>query len=111
MNTVKSPKRRHFSKEQKCAILSEYFDQKCSMTQIANKYGINPVTLAQWKRHMSDKNPKMNHSKAELIAESEKQKEEIRRLKKIVADLSVDKEILKEAVEIFKKNPKKEKSK
>ncbi len=110
MTTTKSPKKRkHFSKEQKCAILAEYFDQKNSMISIATKHGIHPVTLAQWKRQMSDKNPKMNHSQSELISENEKQKEEIRRLKKIVGDLSLEKEILNEAVEIFKKNPKKEK--
>ena len=91
----------------KCEILSEYFEKKTSMIEIAKKYGIHPVTLAQWKRQMSDKNPKMNHSQADLLATVEQQQEEIRRLKKIVGDLAVEKEILNEAIEIFKKSPKK----
>lgn len=109
MRTPKSPKRRNFRKEEKCAILSEYFEHKCSMIEVANKHGIHPVTLAQWKRQMSDKNPKMNHSQAVLIAENQKQLKEIERLKKMVGDLSVEKEILNEAIVIFKKNSKKKK--
>ncbi len=110
MTTTKLPKKKkRFKKEEKCAILAEYFEQKRSMVNIAAKHGIHPVTLAQWKRQMSDKNPKMNHKQSELISENEKQKEEIRRLKKIVGDLSIEKEILNEAIEIYKKNPLKEK--
>ena len=81
------------------------------MIEISKKHGIHPVTLAQWKRQMSDKDPKMNHSQADLIAQVEKQKSEIKRLKKIVGDLSLDKDILEEAIELFKKSPKKPKSK
>ena len=111
MRTPKSPKRRNFRKEEKCAILSEYFEHKCSMIEVANRHGIHPVTLAQWKRQMSDKNPKMNHDQAELIAEAKKHKDEIKRLKKIIADLSEDKEILSEAIEIYQEFEKKDKSK
>ncbi|MCK5072708.1 MAG: transposase [Bacteriovoracaceae bacterium] len=110
MKSRNTSKRRQFSKEQKCAILAEYFERKSSMVSIAREHGIHAVTLANWKREMSDKDPKMNHSKADLIAEVEKQKEENKRLKKIVGDLSLDKEILQEAIEIFKKNPKNPKS-
>ena len=111
MRTPKTTKKRQFSKEQKCMILAEYFEKKRSMVDIAKENDIHPVTLAQWKRQMSDKNPNMNHSQSELIAEVEKQKEEIKRLKKIVGNLSLDKDILEEAIEIFKKSPKKPKSK
>ena len=111
MTTDKRQRRRQFSKEKKAEILSEYFGQKTSMVDIAKKHGLHPVTIAQWKRQMSDKNPKMNHSQSELLAELEKQKEENRRLKKIVGDLSLDKEILNEAIEIFKTSPQKPKSK
>lgn len=65
MKAAKRPKRRQFSSEQNCAILAEYFDQKRSMVDIAKKHGLHPVTLAQWKRQMSDKDPKMNHSKSD----------------------------------------------
>jgi transposase-like protein len=111
MKTAKTSKRRQFSMEQKCMILTDYFEKKASMIEISKKHGIHPVTLAQWKRQMSDKDPKMNHSQADLIAQVEKQKSEIKRLKKIVGDLSLDKDILEEAIELFKKSPKKPKSK
>lgn len=120
--TTKSPKRRCFSKEEKCVILSEYFDKKCSMIEVANKYGVHPVTLAQWKRQMSDRDPKMKHVQAEVVAKTIKEKkeleeeldkkdEEIRLLKKVVADLSLDKEILNEAVKVLKKSDRKKKRK
>lgn len=95
--------RKTFSKAEKCSILDEYFRHKCSMVKIANKYGIDPVTLARWKRQMSDKDPSMSHSKAKLIAQQAKDQETIKLLKKMVAELSLDKEILSEAVEIYKK--------
>jgi len=70
---------------------------------IGGQKGIDPVTLARWKRDMSDKDPSMSHSKAKLIAELEQEKEMTRRLKKMVAELSIDKEVLSEAVDIYKK--------
>lgn len=95
--------RRTFSKAQKALILDEFFHNKCSMIEIGAKYNVDPVTLARWKRNMSDKDPSMNYSQTKLLAELERQKEENRLLKKIVADLSIDKEILSDAVEILKK--------
>jgi transposase-like protein len=111
MRTRNSVKRLQFRKEEKCAILAEYFELKCSMIEVAKRHNIHPVTLAKWKREMSDKNPKMDHSQADLIAKLEKQKKENDQLRKIIGDLSLDKEVLKEAIEIFTKNPKKKKSK
>lgn len=96
-------KRRTFTKEQKMMILDDYFRNKCSMIEIGKKHDIDPVTIARWKRSMSDKDPSMNHSQAKLIAELEKEKEQNKVLKKLVADLSIDKEILNEALKIYKK--------
>ncbi len=92
------------------------------MIEVANKHGLHPVTLAQWKRQMSDRDPKMKHVQAEVVARTIKEKaalqdelkekeEEIRLLKKVVADLSLDKEILNEAVKVLKKSDKKKKRK
>lgn len=103
--------RRSFSKEQKATILNEFFHNKCSMIEIGAKYNVDPVTLARWKRSMSDKDPGMNHSQAKLLAELEKQKKENQLLKKLVANLSIDKEILTDAVEILKKKTEESKSK
>ena len=95
--------RRSFSKEKKAMILDEFFRNKCSMIEIGQKYYVDPVTLARWKRNMSDKDPGMNHSQVKLIAELEKEKEQNKLLRKLVADLSIDKEILNEALDIYKK--------
>jgi len=92
------------------------------MIEVANKHGIHPVTLAQWKRQMSDRDPKMKHIQAETIAKTRREKEElekrnqrqedeIRHLKKLVADLALDKEILNEAVKVLKKSDTKKKRK
>ena len=95
--------RRSFSKEKKAMILDEFFRNNCSMIEIGQKYDVDPVTLARWKRNMSDKDPGMNHSQVKLIAELEKEKEQNKLLRKLVADLSIDKEILNEALDIYKK--------
>lgn len=103
--------RRSFSKEKKAMILDEFFRKKCSMIEIGAKYDLDPVTLARWKRSMSDKDPSMNYSQTKLIAELERQKEENKLLKKIVADLSIDKEILSISNDLFKKKAEEDKSK
>lgn len=103
--------RKSFPKSKKAIILDDYFHNKCSMIEIGAKYDVDPVTLARWKRSMSDKDPSMNYSQTKLLAEIERQKEENKLLKKIITNLSIDKEILSEAVEIFKKKTKDSKSK
>ena len=104
-------KRRTFTKEQKMMILDDFFRNKCSMIEIGAKYDVDPVTIARWKRSMSDKDPSMNHSQVKLVAELEKEKEQNKILKKLVADLSIDKEILNDALEIYKKKYDESKSK
>lgn len=103
--------RRSFSKAKKTMILDEFFRKKCSMIEIGAKYDVDPVTLARWKRSMSDKDPGMNYSQVKLLAELERQKEENKLLKKIVADLSIDKEILSLSVDLFKKKEEEDKLK
>jgi len=52
--------RRSFSKAKKAMILDEFFRKKCSMIEIGEKYDVDPVTIARWKRSMSDKDPISN---------------------------------------------------
>lgn len=103
--------RRNFSKAEKTMILDEFFRKKCSMIEIGAKYDVDPVTLARWKRDMSDKDPSMNHSQLKLLAELKRQKEENKVLKKLVANLSIDKEILSTSNDLYKKKEEEDKLK
>lgn len=97
--------RRQFSWYQKQVILKEHFDKGLSISRLARKYQIHPVTLYGWKRMftMTKENPLPQADGDELLAEIEALKCENAHLKKTVAELVVDKSILTEAVEILKK--------
>lgn len=60
--------------------------------EVAKKLGVAPATYYRWRRQYGD----MGASEAKRLRELEK---ENRRLKKLVADLALDKLIMKEIIE------------
>lgn len=101
MATVLKSKK-SFSLMQKEQILREHVDHGLSISALSRKHQINAVTLYNWKKvFMSADKTK---SEAEIQAEElERLRRENEALKKVVADLAIDKAILKDAVEILKK--------
>jgi transposase-like protein len=100
--TAAQKAKRTFSFQQKQQILSEHFEDGLSISSISRKHQINAVTLYNWKKMFmtSEKPPKASDLSPEEIATLVRDNEALR---KAVADLAMDKAVLKEAVEILKK--------
>ena len=103
--------RRHRTKSQKIQILNELETGGMTISFLARKHGIHPVTIHKWRRDMSKENIKEQLDMEEILQELEKIKEENANLKKAVGNLAVDNEILKTAVDVLKKNQRLEKLK
>jgi transposase-like protein len=103
MKTIEITKRKYFTKQRKLEILQELQTSQLTISALARKHDIHPVTVHKWKREMTS--TKENHSIAisEMLAEIERLKSENDNLKKAVGELAVDNQILQAANDIFKK--------
>ena len=45
-------KRRHISAEKKVEILREHLDNRKSISELAEKYGIHPTIITRWKKEL-----------------------------------------------------------
>jgi transposase-like protein len=97
---VKSKKQ--YSFQQKEQILRDHFDHGLSISAISRKHQVNAVNLYNWKKMLmtSDKSKNSPEIDPKEVAELRRENDA---LKKAVADLAIEKAILKEALEIFKK--------
>lgn len=104
---------RRLSVSQKRLILQEHLVLGLNISSLARKYQVNPVTIYNWKRShlMEEQSKKGQPTLAELKEELERIQKENVHLKKALADVSVDKSILQDALDIYKKKERKEKSK
>jgi transposase-like protein len=88
------------------AILGQHLELGIDVSQLARTYGIHPVTILNWKRkHMADENQKKETPQipAELFEQLETMRKENAHLKKALAEVSVEKSILSDALDLFKK--------
>lgn len=81
-------KRKRFTEEQIIAILKQA-DSGTPVKELCRTHGINQTSLYRWKSKFGD----MNVSDARKLRSLE---EENRKLKKLVADLSIDNMVLKD---------------
>lgn len=115
--TVRTPVtrdgRRQFTVWQKRLILREHVEQGVSITYLARKYQVHPVTIYQWKRvvdlcgKMKDPHGDMD----ELLEELDRLRKENHRLKLAVSELVVEKSCQKDVISEFKKREDDEKFK
>ena len=85
-------------------ILKENRDDGVPISILARKHGIHPITIYQWKKKMDQDENELSMDKIkEILFENERLKKENKNLKVKVADLSIDTEILKDALDIVKK--------
>jgi putative transposase len=78
-----------FSEEQIVAIVRESEREGLTVAQIAKKHGITDTTLFRWRRRFSGLEPSQASELRQLQLENA-------RLKKVVAQLTLDVDILKE---------------
>ena len=99
---VEPGQRRHFTPEQKRALLDEAQRPGQSMSGVARQYGVAPSLLFHWKRVMDDASNKGLKANEQVVPASEvkKLKARIRELERALGKKSLQVDILEEAVEI-----------
>lgn len=103
MQTIEKTKRRYFTTAKKLQILEELKKGSLTHSDLARKYKLHPVTLYQWKRTMSEKKLSEEIDYEQILKDYEKIKAENDQLKKAVAEMAIDKQILQTANDIYKK--------
>lgn len=111
MQTTETTRRTYRTKSQKIELLNELRSGGMTISTLARKHGIHPITIHKWKRQMSDETKKDSIDVHEILKELEKIKEENTHLKKAVGNMAISNEILQAAVDILKKNQRSEKLK
>ena len=103
MQTTENSKRNYLTKEAKIKILEDLKTSGMTISNLARKHGIHSVTLHKWKRDMGNKIETSSTDIQELLSEMENMKQENENLKKALADVAVEKQILKIANDVLKK--------
>lgn len=96
-------KRKQYTKEFREDAVKLLDSDGRSGREIARELGLEQATLYRWRRELGLKPPVIS-SVSQAISPDEK--EELRRLRKEVAQLRMDKEILKKAAAFFAKESK-----
>jgi len=101
-----SPKRtrRSFTKARKMEILREISSGSASLSDLARKHDIHPVTIYSWKRTLRETMKKPEELNLdEILKENERLKLENLALKETVSDLAVGKRIQECANDILRR--------
>ena len=74
MQAIENTKRKYFTKDQKRKVLDELRTHGMTISVLARKHDIHPVTLHKWKREMgsSKENDQNNQDINELLKENER---------------------------------------
>ena len=111
MPFIETSKRKYYSFSQKKKILNELDSGDITHSELARKHSIHPMTLYKWKRNMGQKenteSHKLRHS--EMLEEYQNLKKENDMLKKALADMALEKQILKIANDIYQEESSKKK--
>jgi len=89
--------RRKFDRQFKIDAVELLENSDKTITEIANDLGIKPYALSRWRQEFSE-----NQEEA-FPGEGKPRDEELLRLKKDLAEVTMERDILKKAVAIFSK--------
>ena len=100
--------RKHFSREFKVAALNRVQDGVRSMSEVARELGVHPGTLRQWKKQLGaapergTTSPPLRSGAGRAVGGAEESLEaEVLRLRREVATLRQERDILKKAAAVF----------
>ena len=95
-------RRRHWSAEQKRALVEEAEQPGMSISTVARKYDVHPNQLFRWRRLMQDGALVAAGSEDQVVPLSEVKalKAKIRELERLLGKKTMEVEILKDAIEI-----------
>ncbi len=100
--TVMSKIRRKFSKEYKLEIVNRSLDERSSVIEVSEEYGIHVNTLSRWRREFLSSGEAKSfpgNGNEELSSEER----EIRSLRKKLQEAELERDILKKAIHVFSK--------
>lgn len=110
METTPKRTRRSFTKAKKMEILREISSGASTLSDLARKHDIHPVTIYSWKRNLRELMKKPEEPNiTEILTENEKLKLEVAALKETVSDLAVRKRILECSNDIYRRDQLKKK--
>jgi len=97
-------RRRHYTAEQKRALLEESRRPGNTVSSVARQYGVAPSLMFHWLRVMDDATKKGLKANEQVVPASEvkKLKARIRELERALGKKTMQVEILEEAIEIAK---------
>lgn len=95
-------KRKRFDRQFKIDAVRLVTDGGKTVSEVARDLGIDPNTLHRWKRDLTEDGSEAFPGKGHLSP----MEEELRRLRRELAQAKEDREILKKALEFFSKNGK-----
>jgi transposase len=95
-------RRRHWSAEQKRAMVAEAEQSGNSMSYVARKYGVHPNQIFKWRRLIYEGALVAAGSEEAVVPLSEVRqlKSQIRELQRLLGKKTMEVEILKDAIEI-----------
>jgi transposase-like protein len=88
---------------QKYLILSDHFEKGISISELARKHQIHPVTIYNWKKQVTNKKNEEEVDVNEVLTENEKLRKEIASLKKTIGTISHENVVIKDINEFLKK--------
>ena len=97
--------RRRYTKEFKEQAVELTYSSGKQLREVAEDLGINASMLGRWRREMKE-NPRACFSGAGNVQHESFEAAEIARLKKELAIVAEERDILKKAVAIFSRQPK-----
>jgi len=110
VETTPKRRRRSFTKAKKIEILREVSSGVSTLSDLARKHDIHPVTIYSWKRNLRELMKKPEEADiAAILAENEKLKLKVSALEETVSDLAVRKRILECSNDIYKRDALKKK--
>lgn len=98
---MEKPKREHFSKEFKLEAVLQVVEQGRTVTEVSRGLAISDNSLYRWIKEYKEDPANSFPGKGYLKPEAE----ELRLLRKQLADVTEERDILKKAVAIFSKIP------
>lgn len=102
MNELVNLRPKRFSKEYKDLIISEHFENGITLSELARKYKVTPISIYNWKKQrMSEKENPLDIKK--LFEEISLLKKENIKLKKALGHAILEKEELIEINDFIKK--------
>lgn len=93
--------RMRYSKDFKIKAV-ELSEQRGNMSQIAQELNVKTETLRLWRKAYNE--GKLTHESASKERPRSQQEQELRRLKKELYDVTMERDILKKAVSIFSRS-------